>query len=104
MIDTGATFCAIDDTVAQQLGLQPVGMQAIGGAAGIQQHPLYAAKMSFPGTQLPSLESSRLVGVNLAGHAANVAGGPLLALVGRDLLKHFVMVYNGPMGLITMTI
>jgi len=101
LFDTGATFSAIDNGVVQQLNLQPVGVANVGGTAGVNQHSLFAASLSFPGSALPSILHSRTVGVDLAGHVIKDAGGPLVALIGRDILSQFVMVYNGVTGTVT---
>ena len=103
LVDTGASVSAVDAGCIQQLGVQPVGMVTVGTAGGPQQQMLYPGRFSFPGTNLPSLDFSSLLGADLA--AQGVAGprtGPLVALLGRDLLEHFVLVYNGPQGLFTL--
>lgn len=96
LIDTGASLSAVDGTVIQQLGVQPIGMVLVGTAGGPQQQATYPARFTFPGTTLPAIDFSSLLGANLAGQMVAIHQGPLIALLGRDLLQRFVLVYNGP--------
>ena len=103
LVDTGASVSAVDAGCVQQLGVQPVGMVTVGTAGGSQQQMLYPGRFSFPGTNLPSIDFSSLLGADLATQGVpGPRGGPLVALLGRDLLEHFVLVYNGPQGLFTL--
>jgi hypothetical protein len=100
LIDTGASITSVDNTVFQTLGVHPVGVATVGGAHGPGQQSVFPASISFPGTQLMGLAFNQVLGCNITGQATGLTL-PLIALVGRDLLQHFVFVYNGPMGLIT---
>jgi hypothetical protein len=53
--------------------------------------------MSFPGTQLPGLEFSSLIGSVLAAQG-------IVGLLGRDVLSHFLLVYNGPAGMFSLAL
>lgn len=75
----------------------------MGTAGGAQEQMLYPGRFSFPGTNLPSIDFNSLLGADLATQGvAGARGGPLMALLGRDLLEHFVLVYNGLQGLFTL--
>ncbi len=100
LIDTGASITSVDNSVFQSLGVQPVGVAMVGGAHGAAQQPVFPASISFPGTQLVGLAFNQVLGCNIVGQNTGTPL-PLIALVGRDLLQYFVMVYNGPMGGIT---
>ena len=102
LIDTGASLSAVDATVVQQLGVQPVGLANVGTAGGPQQQATYPARFSFPGSNLSAIDFNQLLGVNLTGQFALGAGHPIVALLGRDLLQHFVLVYNGPGAMFTL--
>ena len=97
LIDTGASFTCVADHVCQKLGLQPTGMVTLGHAGGKEDRLCYPIQVSFPGSPLPPLYCPRACSVNLAegqqGH---------IMLIGRDLLRHFRMVYNGPRGRIEL--
>lgn len=99
LIDTGASVSAVDAAVVGQLGVQPVGIKNVGTAGGPQQQATYPAKFSFPGTKLPSIEFNELLGANLAGQQLPLPQGQIIALLGRDILQLFILVYNGPGGM-----
>jgi predicted aspartyl protease len=101
LIDTGATCSGIDQTVVQQLGLQPVGVQKVGTAGGMHDQSLYPARLSFPGTGFSAAESKQLLGVDLAGQVLAHLNAPMIALIGRDILARFILIYNGPAGQFT---
>lgn len=100
LIDTGASITSVDNTVFQSLNVQPVGVANVGGAHGAAQQSVFPASISFPGTQLTGLAFNQVIGCNIIGQATGL-NQPLIALVGRDLLQHFVLIYNGPIGSIT---
>ena len=102
LIDTGATRSAVDETVITALGVQPIGVVRVGTAGGMVDQSLYSAKFSFPGSNLPSMEFAQLTGVNLQGHVVPHLNVPLIALIGRDILSQFVMIYNGPAAGLTL--
>jgi hypothetical protein len=102
LIDTGASITSVDNSVFQSLGVQPVGTAMVGAASGPSQQYIYPASISFPATMLVGLAFNQVLSCNLAGQPTGMPS-PLIALVGRDLLRHFVFIFNGPMGLITIT-
>ncbi len=97
MIDTGAGVSAVDVPVIQQLQIQPVGAIQVLTAGGPQPQQQFPASFSFPGTPFPTIFFSFVIGANLAGQG-------IVALIGRDVLRHFVMVYNGVYGQIILSI
>ena len=102
LIDTGATLSAVDATVVQQLGVQPVGLANVGTAGGQQQQATYPARFTFPGTGLPNIDFGQLLGANLTGQIVAAHQQPLIALLGRDILQQFILIYNGPVGMFTL--
>ena len=94
LVDTGASVCGVDEAAAVRLGLQPVGQTNISGVAGSRIHNIYVAKVTFPGTPIPALDLT-LAGLDLAGQK-------LLLLIGRDILRFCVLIYNGPLGCYTL--
>ncbi|MBI5397599.1 MAG: aspartyl protease family protein [Verrucomicrobia bacterium] len=99
LVDTGATSCCIEETVVQSLGLQPVGQVNVSSPNGPKLQNVYVARMTFPGSPIPTLEL-RLIGVQMQP-PGGAATGPI-SLIGRDILRQCVLVYNGPMGSYTM--
>ena len=95
LIDTGASISAVDASVIQSLGVQPVGVVKVNTPSGSANQNQYPVQFVFPGTNLPSLEGTHAIGSVLKSQG-------ILALIGRDVLSRFVLVYNGPGGFITL--
>lgn len=88
MIDTGATGTVINPAVTQALGLQPIGV----------------TQMSTPSTSTPVdvlqynirlLFPNGVAVENMVAIQAPLAGQHIQCLVGRDVLRHGVLVYIG---------
>jgi hypothetical protein len=101
IIDTGAGISAVDDGVLKRLGIQPIGLANIGTAGGQQTRARYPARFSFPGTALPNIDFTSLVGADLSGFSIPFPQ-PLIALIGRDILRKFILIYNGSSGTFTL--
>lgn len=101
LIDTGATITSVNDIVMQTLRVTPINQIPIGGVSGGNMHNVYPARISFPGAGGLTWFSS-VVGVNLG--EAFIGGLPLIGLIGRDLLKHGVLIYNGSAGTFTLAL
>ena len=91
-------------STVQQLGIQPVGVANVGGATGSAQQPTYAARFVFPSIGSPPIDFGLLLGLNLAGVHQTAALGLLVALIGRELLQHFILIYNGPAAMFSLAI
>ena len=87
LIDTGATGTVIQQGLAQQLGLQPVGTTRI-------QTPTssdvlcdkYAVRLSF---------ADGLMTLDTTVIEAPLRGVPIQCLIGRDVLSRGILIYNG---------
>ena len=91
LIDTGALHSCIDVSLATQLKLPIVDKVKMGGASGLNEHPLYLAKIHIPDLQLE--QYGGFAGVDLAG------GGQVhRALLGRTFLQGLTMTYYGFTG------
>jgi|SRR5208337_686277 len=90
LVDTGASICAVDESAALKLGLQPIGQSNVSGVGGTRVHNVYMAKVTFPGTPIPPQQWT-LTGADLKDQN-------LLLLIGRDILRACVLIYNGPGG------
>jgi predicted aspartyl protease len=93
LIDTGASLTIINPQIAATCKLKQTGHQkinAVGGEAG--EYPEYAAAISFPGSELPSLDTTRVV-------ACPIIRQPFFScLIGRDILQKWLLTYNGRSG------
>jgi hypothetical protein len=102
LVDTGAGVSGIDASVIAQLGVQPVGQVMVSGVTGAKMRSKFPAKFTFPGTGLPDFNFGELVEAEIANQAIRGTKIPLIALIGRDILHHCVVVYNGPAGTFTI--
>ena len=95
LIDTGSTVSSIDSVLAEELGLRVIDQQRAFGIGGEQWCYSFLAQVYMP--SLRFTVSGRFKGVHLS------AGGPYRALIGRNFLTHFKMVYEGWTGSVKLT-
>ncbi len=98
LIDTGASLTVINPEIAKTCKLKQTGHQminAVGGKAG--EYPAYAAAISFPGTNLASLDATRVV-------ACPIIRQPFFScLIGRDIMRKWLLSYDGRTGEVEIT-
>lgn len=83
MLDTGADYTQVPETVARKLRLPPTGHRTFTNADGSQATTrLYVANVEFDGRSFLSIE---LTGSRLS-----------IALIGRDILNTLVSEFDGP--------
>ena len=95
LIDTGAEASCIDAELADTLRLPTVDHQVIAGIHGAAPLNRHLAQMYIPG--LDFTMNGRFAGVHLAS-----GGLPYFAIIGRDMLRHLVMIYDGPTGNVSL--
>jgi len=94
LIDTGASGSVIQESIAADLGLTPIGQQRI-NTPSCQDHPCYTyAVMLLLPKPVAGIEFSIRFETTII--AAPLAGQNIQCLLGRDFLKHVLMIYNGP--------
>lgn len=97
LIDTGAVSTCIDEGAARKLNLPVVNVVTLASASHASSKAnVYPVKFE-------------VAGLPVAVNAPSAIGAPLeaqglLALIGRDLLQHCTVFYNGPIGEITLSI
>lgn len=97
LIDTGATHTSIDDAIAQQAGLAVTGTATMSSATHAHQTVnTYAGIIDFVG-MAGTVTCNRAQGVNLQTHG-------IIALLGRDVLEHCLLVYNGQDGSFSLSV
>lgn len=101
MVDTGASMTSVDRRIFERLQLFPVGRTPVTTAGGQQPQSKYPGRLSFPGTPLPERDFVELLGADLSGLRAD-SGKSIIALVGRDILKDMVLVYDGKHATVTL--
>lgn len=93
LIDTGASLTIINPEIAATCKLRQTGRQkinAVGGEAG--EYPEYAASIAFPGSELPSFDTTRVV-------ACPIIRQPFFScLIGRDIMRKWLFKYDGRSG------
>ena len=108
MLDTGASRTCVDVGILKGLGLEPTGIVDAWSPAGNSVDGLYFANLNFPELSVygefakPDIGLSPLitvsfdhavVGIDLGGQT--VHGLPLVAFVGRDILRVGQFLYDG---------
>ena len=97
LIDTGATSTCIDEAIAQQLNLPVVDVVTIASASHTEtRRNVYPALIEVVGFPM-QFNALRAIGVPLSTQGLQV-------LIGRDLLQHCTLFYNGMMGSFTLSI
>jgi len=97
LIDTGATTTCIDEESAQKLQLPSIDVVTVASAS----------HASTPQNVYPI--QIEVVGLPITISAPKAIGAPLksqgiLVLIGRDVLQHCVLIYNGPTGAFSLSI
>ena len=100
LIDTGSDLSVVHPQVLQQLGVQATGSIRIrrpGAGGGFRLAALSDVQLSIGGLSPGTLWISTRV-VSVAPSTPTV-----LALIGRDVLEHCTLFYNGPRGELTLS-
>jgi predicted aspartyl protease len=97
LIDTGAYGTAIDTGVAQAIGAPVIDVVTMHSATHAA-HPTNVYPVHFEMVGLPmALDCPRALGANLRSQG-------IIMLIGRDMLRHCILVYNGPTGQFTLAL
>ena len=95
LVDTGASESCIDSALAAKLNLPIVNRRDIAGSQGISTVNMHLAQIYVP--SLRWTISGQFAGVHLT------AGGQIhSALIGRNFLQNFTMIYEGRTGVVTL--
>lgn len=98
LVDTGATLTCVHEALLTGLGLNPTGAVTSGTAAGPTQQSMYFARLTFP--QLGWTGELPVAGVDLTGQQVGTTPPQsIVALLGRNLLQNWMLVWNGPGGM-----
>ncbi|MFQ5759191.1 MAG: hypothetical protein ACE5IF_05895 [Candidatus Bathyarchaeia archaeon] len=92
LIDTGASISVVDLAVLTKLNIHPIGVANVLTTAGTAQQNLFPARFQIPGM---IIDVSAVLGANLSSQG-------FVALIGRDILSRFIMIYHGPAGRMTL--
>ena len=96
LVDTGAAESCIDADFARRMGL-PLGNRGeVAGIGGLITVNYYLAQIYVPG--LNRTLYGQFAGINL-----QAGGQPYYALIGRDFLQNYTLVYRGRSGSVTLS-
>lgn len=95
LVDTGASCTCVDRDVIKKLMIPSIGIERVYTPQGNEEQHKYPVRVAFPGTTLPFVEFGSAYGAVLKEQG-------IIALIGRDLLVHFSLAYNGPGGFVTL--
>ena len=97
LIDTGASVTCVDQDAANQLQLPAIDVVQVASAshAAVDQN-VYPIQVEVVGLPI-TVNAPRAIGAALAAQG-------ILVLLGRDVLQHCVLVYNGTAGSISLSI
>lgn len=103
LIDTGASTSAVEPSVLSALGLSPTGEIEIhtpstGGTA--VRTPTYDVRVAIPSGRPGDLH---FISETVQVIACSLAVQSIQALIGRDILSHCTLFYNGADGFFTLS-
>jgi hypothetical protein len=93
LIDTGASASAVHEQVLLGMGVQPIDSIPTQTPHGAGRSFVYPAKIAFPALNIENYRMDRLIGSQLQW--ATKDGKEVIMLLGRDILKYMLVVYNG---------
>lgn len=96
LIDTGATNCAVQEDIPQKLGLQPIDTKTISTPSGDIKCYLYFMRMLIPTHNIITEGAFTAVPGLVVQH--------LHCLLGRDLLAHGELLYQGKLNQFILTL
>jgi len=96
LVDTGASECFIDASMATVLDLPIVDRQTISAAHGLTEVNVHLAQI-----YVPSL--NQVVEGSFAGVQLQPGMRSFVALIGRSFLREFTMTYEGRTGRVTLS-
>ena len=92
LIDTGASVSVVDLSVISSLQISPVGVATVQTTAGDVLQNLFPIRFVIPRLVI---DVSAVLGADLKPFG-------IVALIGRDILNLFMMIYHGHAGRITL--
>jgi len=100
LIDTGASSTAVHEPILEQLSLIPIDSIPTATPDGTGRSFVYPVKVTFPSIQVTDYRMDRVIGSQLNWKTFD--NREIIMLLGRDLLRFFLMIYNGRSSAITL--
>ena len=103
-IDTGAAVTSVDEAIIHRFDLQPVDEVLVSTPVGVHRLRAYALRLLIPSVGL-QLDLPSVPAIDLAGatYQRQEETGPIIALIGRDVLTRCAFAYDGPQARFTLT-
>lgn len=95
LIDTGSFFTIFNPALAETYKLRYTGPALVRTAGHMAWYREYAAAISFPDQNLHGFDIFRVV-------ACPLASAEMSCLIGRDVLRHWELTYNGSSGQVSI--
>lgn len=100
-LDTGASTSFIDSGLAEYLQLNPTGESRVHTAGGIHKTGNFAIDLYFPNTKLSGFQNLQIGSCYLGFDKETLLRNPADPfnagfLLGRDIMAHWNIVWNGP--------
>ena len=101
LLDTGTLRTSVSDVIATALELKPVGFSKMNTAAGVKTFPDYIIDILFANNGIKGF-ADLMVGSCSLPYNNNPPNGNVMAksnfgvLIGRDIMSHWNIVWNGP--------
>ena len=96
LVDTGAAESCIDADFAREMRMPLRGQGEVAGIGGVITVDYYLAQIYVPGLD-------RTIYGQFAGINIQAGGQPCYALIGRDFLQNYTLVYQGSTGRVTLS-
>ena len=100
LIDTGAYSSAVDESIFRELEILVVDATDTLTPHGWGRSNMFNAAASFPSLGLYQVPLDLVLGCHIRTQTR--AGQDVIMLLGRDILRNFVMVYDGPHSSVTI--
>ena len=88
VIDTGASLTVVNPEVVERCKLRATGFAIVASIEKKDQYHQHAARIRFPNTKLKDFDGIPVV-------ACKILQQPYSCLIGRDILRSWLLTYNG---------
>lgn len=88
IIDTGASITVVNPELVERCKLRATGYAIVASIEKKAQYHQHAARIRFPNTPLKGLDEIPVV-------ACKILQQPYACLIGRDILRNWLLTYNG---------
>jgi predicted aspartyl protease len=93
VIDTGASLTVVNPEVAEKCKLRATGFTIVASIEKKARYHQHAAWIRFPDSELKDFHEIPVV-------ACKIAQQPYACLIGRDILRNWLLSYNGGTGVV----